>query len=90
MATKKGRKKSKSIPVQSTAKSRRTHKVRGRTVARSGARRKDKPKRTVFEVRDEDEVIRHTLPSQKKSKKKNPHSFSASVTANRRVDKKHR
>ena len=83
------RKKNKAIPVQSTAKSRRVHKVRGRTVAKGGRRRKDQEKRAMLEVREEDEIVRHSLPKQKKSKQKNPHSFSASVAANRQVTGKH-
>ena len=84
-----GRKKGKAIPVQSTAISRRTHKVRGRLTCRAGRKRKPNRKRTVFEVRELDEVVRHALPSQKVLKTKHPHNFTASVAGNRRIDKKH-
>ena len=59
-------------------------------MCRAGRKRKPHRKRTVFEVRERDEIVRHSLQSQKVLAAKNPHSLAASVSGNRRIDKKHR
>lgn len=85
----KKRKIGKLIPVQVTAKSRRTYKHRGRAVGVIGRRPKDQSNRVQLVVSDKEENIFHSLPSQKKSKNKNKHSLKNSVDANRPGTKKH-
>ena len=71
------------IPVQSTAKARRTYKHRGRVVARLGRPNKDQKKRKQMIVGEEDEAVWFSLPNQKKKRKKQVHSLKHSVMANR-------
>ena len=83
------------IPVQSTAVSRRLHKMRGSRVAVQGRSRLGARVVTQMTVgddgEDEDEgVVRHKLPAgTKKRKKASSHSLAAAVSANKRPVKKH-
>ena len=63
-----GRKKGKLIPVQTTARSRRTYKHRGRGPSILGRRKKDCQKRVQLVI--DDEVVRHSMPKQKKNTNK--------------------
>ena len=83
LPAKKGRRKSvRNIPIQKASKSRRLYKFRGTQNARKGHPKKDilKPKPV--------ELSYHCLPKQKR-RKRNPHSISAAVLANRAAEKKH-
>ena len=81
------------IPVQSTAKSRRLFKLRGRRPAVPGRSRLDQRvtvQLSVGEDVDEEDggITRHKLPS-KKVKTGGAHSLSSSVAKNKRGTKKH-
>ena len=77
------------IPVQVTAKSRREYKHRGRVVGTAGRRVEDQRERTQMVVSETDENVYHSLPKQKKSKRKQVHSLKEAVEANRPGAKKH-
>ena len=77
------------IPVQVTAKSRREYKHRGRVVGTAGRRVKDQEERKQMVVGENDENVYHTLPKQKKAKKKQIHSLKQAVEINRPGAKKH-
>ena len=83
------------IPMQSTAVSRRLHKMRGSRVAVQGRSRLGVGLVTQLTVGDEGEeedegVVRHKLPAgTKKRKKASSHSLAAAVSANKRPVKKH-
>ena len=67
------------IPVQVTAKSRREYKHRGRVVGLAGRRHKDQESRKQMVVGEQSENVYHTLPKQKKMKKKQSHSLQDAV-----------
>ena len=84
LPAKKGRRKSvRNIPIQKASESRRLYKFRGTQNSRKGRPKKDivKPKSV--------ELSYHCLPKQKPRKRKNPHSISAAVLANRAAGKNH-
>ena len=84
MPVKKGRRKiARNIPVQKTSKSRRLYKIRGSQGAPKG-----RPTGDIVKSKNT-ETVYHCLPKQKGRKRKNPHSISASVSANRAAEKKH-
>ena len=87
----KRRKKQLLIPVQQTAKSRRVYKHRGSQPATGGRKVKDLVERVQFlaDPKNDDYVLYHSLPKQKKQKEKQPHSLNAAVNANRTGMKKH-
>ena len=87
-SAKNGRKKGRLIPIQTTAKSRRLNKNRGRYVSSAGRRRKDQKKTLQLIVSESGEILRHALPNQRK-KKAQGHSLSNAVNTNRMVAKKH-
>ena len=81
-----GRKKnSGTIPVQSKSKSRRKFLIQGRGSSVKGRPTKDVPQAST-QVND---VVYHSLPKQKRNKKKRPHKLTAIVDANVPSDKKH-
>ena len=84
-----GRKKGKLSPVQTTARSRRTYKHRGRGPSILGRRKKDCQKRVQLVIDDDDEVVRHSMPKQKKIQTKRPHSLATCVERNHNIAKKH-
>ena len=86
-----GRKKknSKHIPIQVTAKSRRTYKHRGRTVGVLGRRPKDQEARRQLVIDDADENVYHSLPKQKLVKRKPVHSLKVAIEQNKPGTKKH-
>ena len=88
-----GRKKKNShrIPVQVTTVSRRLrgYKHRGRSANRSGRRVKDQPSRSIMVIEEDDDGVYHSLPRQKKTKRKPKHSMNDDVTKNRPSAKKH-
>ena len=77
------------IPIQVTAKSRRQYKHRGRVVGLLGRRPKDQEQRTQLLVGSNKDNVYHTLPNQKKSKRKDVHSLKHSVQMNKPAAKKH-
>ena len=82
------------IPVQSTAKSRRLYKMRGRRPALQGRPRQGTKLLSQMVVGDgEDEdggIVRHKLPGGKQCKKRvSGHSLASAVLSNRRSSKKH-
>lgn len=79
------------IPVQQTAKSRRVWKHRGSQPATGGRKVKDLESRTQMLIADsqDDGVVYHSLPKQKKQHPKQVHSLNAAVQANRAGTKKH-
>ena len=82
------------IPVQSTAVSRRLHKMRGSRVAVQGRSRLGSKlliQLTVGGDGEEDEgIVRHKLPAANKKRKKfASHSLAAAVSANKPPVKKH-
>ena len=88
------RKNSGTITIQAASKTRRRFRHRGSGAATSGRKVKDMPSHSQAfseEISDEEEVtfsnVRHSLPAQKKSKKKQ-HSLSADVENNRSASKK--
>ena len=83
------RKTGKLIPIQVTAKSRRAYKHRGRTVGLLGRRPKDQNKRSQLVVTEAGDNVYHSLPKQKKLRKKKVHCFQASVDLNKPAAKKH-
>lgn len=85
----KKRKNGKLIPIQVTAKSRRQYKHRGRHVGISGRKPVDQETRMQMVIRDESENVYHSLPKQKKVKKKPLHSLKESVNINKPSAKKH-
>ena len=85
----KKKKNGKLIPIQVTAKSRRRYKHRGRVVGVLGRRPKDQEQRNQLIVTSNEDNVYHTLPSQKKSKKRDPHSLKHSVNQNKPAPKKH-
>ena len=88
---KKGKRKtSLRIPVQNSARSRRTIKHRGRGPSIPGRPTNSQRLRLQLEVNETEEIVRHQIPSKKsKSKRKKPHSLSESVAANRSSERKH-
>ena len=77
------------IPVQATARSRRTYKIRGQGPSKAGRPSMPQQLRQLV-VEDDNEYVAHSIPSNRKKRKtKNPHSLSASVTANRAAERKH-
>ena len=88
---KRGKKKtSPRIPVQNSARSRRTIKHRGRGPSIAGRPTNAQKIRLQLEVNETDEIVRHHIPSRNsKSKKKKPHSLAESVAANRSSERKH-
>ena len=89
MTTKKGHKKGKVIPVQSTATARLVKKHSGKKVANLGRRRKDQTKRKQLNIEEDSESVWYSLPQQKKKKTAQPHSLSRAVDENRSAPKKH-
>ena len=88
-AVKKGRKKnSGTIPVQNTAKARRTYKHRGAEPSQMGRPSKE-TSRTQMIVEQEEEILAHSIPNRSKKKTKYPHNLSAAVADNRAGEKKH-
>jgi hypothetical protein len=86
----KGKRKSMKIPVQSTAKSRRTIKHRGRGPSIAGRPTKNQRLRMQLQVLEDEDFVRHSIPSAKsKKKKKKPHSLAEAVAANRTGERKH-
>ena len=84
------RKKSLRIPVQNTARSRRTIKHRGRGPNIAGRPTNPQRLRLQLEVCDDNEYVRHQIPIRKgKSKKKKTHSLAKAVAANRTSERKH-
>ena len=83
------RKIGKLIPIQVTAKSRRQYKHRGRTLGVSGRRPKDQEERAQMVVGEDDDIVLHSLPKQKKAKLKPKHSLNHSVERNIPSAKKH-
>ena len=87
---KRGKKKNAgSIPVQSSARSRRRIKHRGAGPSFSGRPTKEQSLHIQMFINDEDEITSHHIPSGKAKKKKNPHSLAAAVDANRAAERKH-
>ena len=88
-AVKKGRKKnSGTIPVQNTAKARRTYKHRGTGPSQIGRPSKEISRMQLI-VEDEEETLAHSIPNRSKKKTKFPHNLSAAVVENRAGEKKH-
>ena len=87
--TKKGHKKGKVIPLQSTATARRVKKHSGKKVANLGRRTKDQTKRKQMNIEDEEENVYFSLPRQKKKKPAQHHSLAKAVDENRSAAKKH-
>ena len=86
----KGRRKKYRIPVQVTAKSRRTIKHRGRGPRIAGRPTNNQRLRLQLQVLQDDEYVRHSIPSAKsKTKKKKPHSLAKVVASNRSGERKH-
>ena len=84
------KKKSMRIPVQVTAKSRRTIKHRGRGPSIAGRPTNNQRLRLQLQVLQDEEYVRHSIPSAKsKRKKKKPHSLAEAVVANRSGERKH-
>ena len=78
------------IPIQQTAKSRRVHKHRGSQPATGGRKVKDLEQRTQMIVsQNDDSILCHSLPKQKRQQPKQVHSLNAAVQANRAGTKKH-
>ena len=77
------------IPVQVTARSRRTFRLRGSRMAIMGAPTKTQAVKRQLEVDDKDETLRHILPKLKKKKTKQKHSLKTDVEKNQRCSKKH-
>ena len=67
----------------------RGYKHRGRSANRSGRRVKDQPSRSIMVVEEDDEGVYHSLPRQKKTKRKPKYSMNDDVTKNRPSAKKH-
>ena len=82
-------KKGSRIPVQTTAVSRRKYPQGGRSVGMSGRRVQDGAKRMRMDVTDTDEVILHTLPSQKPQAPRQPHNLALAEARNVANSKKH-
>ena len=78
------RRNSKVIPVQPDSMNRRVAKHRGRGKAPSGRRPKDQRQRTQFIITDttDDCDVARTLPVQRKTRSKRPHSLIDNVRAN--------
>ena len=73
------------IPVQATAKSRRSYNIRGKGPAKAG---RPSEKRGVVKhmtVREDDEIVAFSIPSQRN---KNPHNLASSVAENRAAERK--
>ena len=87
--TKKGHKKGKVIPLQSTATARRVKKHSGKKVANLEWRRKDQTKRKQMNIEDEEENVYFSLPRQKKKKPAQHHSLVKTVAENHSAAKKH-
>jgi hypothetical protein len=83
------RKKLGRINVQVTARSRRRFKLRGSRMAIMGAPTKSQSLKRQLEVDDDEETVRHKLPTLKKMKPKQTHSLQNDVAKNRRASKKH-
>ena len=77
------------IPVQVTAKSRRIYKLRGSRTAIMGAPTKSQALKRQLNITDEDEIVRHKVPTLKRPKQKQKHSLENDVGLNRRSSKKH-
>ena len=79
------------IPVQVTSISRRKHKHRGKGPSTSGRRVADVAPRSQMTLvgDDDDGIVYHSLPNQKKQKTKAVHSLSQAVSENRSNGRKH-
>ena len=77
------------IPTLRVSRSRRKYKHSGKGNAPYGCRGKDTALRSQLEVRDDDDdgIIYHSLPKQKRRPKKLVHSLSKAVDENRSIAK---
>ena len=85
-----GRKIGHQIPVQATAKSRRTFNIQGSRPSKAG--RPSKPLRVEQQliVTDDDDHVAYSIPSNRNKRNKSQnHSLSSSVRANRAAEQKH-
>ena len=83
MRQQKGKKTGKKIGISNTHRSRRLYKASG-----SGTVPKGHPPKAFYPRKRSSDPAAHILPV-KKRKKKNPHSLSSAVAANRAAEKKH-
>ena len=91
VAVKSGKKKtSQTIPTQVSSRARRKTKNSGKSSSTYGRKPKALSQRTQLDVRDEEEVVFHTLPSPKTRKKRKIHSLSDAVESTSQNEKRHK